>query len=110
MKLPRDAGKSERRRRSIRLQGFDYGRPGAYFVTICSQNGEPLFGEIVNGEMQINEYGLIVWNPWEDLPRHYSNLVLDAFVVMPNHVHAIIVLVDEPTVTGAGFKPAPTRG
>ncbi|MCL5962645.1 MAG: hypothetical protein M1358_25600 [Chloroflexi bacterium] len=102
--------KIERHRRSIRLKGFDYTQPGAYFVTICSLNRECLLGEIVNGEMQISECGFIVRKTWENLPQHYINVALDAFVVMPNHVHGIIVLLDEPNPVGAGLKPAPGDG
>ncbi len=89
-------------RRSIRLKGYDYTRPGAYFVTICSQNRECLFGQIVNGEMRLNEFGEIVARTWYDLPNHVANVQLDAFVVMPNHVHAVIVI----TAVGAGSERA----
>jgi len=57
-------------RRSIRLRGYDYSQAGLYFVTICVQNRECLFGEIVNGEMRLNEYGRIVNMVWEKLPQH----------------------------------------
>ena len=89
-------------RRSIRLRGFDYSQPGAYFVTVVTQERACLFGEVARGEIRLNEYGEIVRAYWNDLPRHYPNVGLDAFCVMPNHVHGIIVLVR------AGFKPAPT--
>ena len=95
-----------RRRKSIRLKGWDYSEPGAYFVTICTHNRQPLFGQVVDGEMVLNEYGQIVREAWFDLPNHYAHVELDAFVVMPNHVHAIIVLTADPV--GAGLKPAPT--
>ncbi len=93
-------------RRSIRLKGYDYSRAGAYFVTICTQNRAHLFGEVVEGEMRLNTFGEIVQAVWFDLPHHYGHVQLDAFVVMPNHVHGIIVLTADPI--GAGFKPAPT--
>jgi REP element-mobilizing transposase RayT len=89
-------------RKSIRLSGYDYSQPGAYFVTICTQNRECLFGEIENGKMQIGEYGKIIKFTWNDLPNHVGNIVLDEFIVMPNHFHGIIILV------GAGSEPAPT--
>ncbi len=98
------------RRRSIRLHGFDYSRQGAYFVTICTRNRECLLGDVAEGVMRLNEVGQLAQAAWEDLPRHYPHVVLDAWTVMPNHVHGIVVLSDgvaEPTV-GAGFKPAPT--
>jgi putative transposase len=67
------------------------------------QNRESLFGWVNNEQMALNEYGEIVAACWDDLPRHYANVELDAFVVMPNHIHGIIVLT-----VGAGLKPAPT--
>lgn len=93
---------NKQHRKSIRLQGYDYSQSGAYFVTICTYDRECLFGEIVDGEMILNEYGKIVQTTWMDLPNHISNIELDAFVVMPNHIHGIIVIP-----VGAGSKPAP---
>ncbi len=95
------------RRRSIRLKGYDYRQPGAYFVTICTHRREMLFGRVVNGVMQLNEYGRIVEWTWYDLPNHVANITLDAFVVMPNHVHGIII-INPPATVGAGSEPAPT--
>jgi REP element-mobilizing transposase RayT len=80
-------------RRSIRLQDYDYSSEGAYFVTMCTQNRECLFGEIVNGEMILNEYGKIVQQCWNDLSNHYDNIELDAYVIMPDHFHGIIFIV-----------------
>ncbi|GIV89164.1 MAG: hypothetical protein KatS3mg055_1682 [Chloroflexus sp.] len=94
-------------RRSIRLKGYDYFQPGAYFITICTKDRACLFGEVVNGEMRLNALGQIVQDVWHDLPNHVSNVVLDAFVVMPNHVHGITIIRDD-TVVGAGSEPAPT--
>ena len=95
-------------RRSIRLDGYGYSKAGAYFVTICTKNRECLFGEIVDGEMRLNDAGRMVQSVWIELPRHYAGVNIDAFVTMPNHVHGIIVLMDVGIV-GAGFKPAPTK-
>ncbi|MEJ5348028.1 MAG: transposase [Desulfosoma sp.] len=77
-------------RRSIRLKGYDYTQPGAYFVTICTQDRTCLFGEVVNGQMQLNEAGRRVVTEWETLPERFPCIQLDAFVVMPNHVHGIV--------------------
>jgi len=88
-------------RRPIRLPAFDYTSPGAYFVTICTHRHQCLFGDIEDGTMRLNPFGQIVRETWDLLPRHYPHVELDSFVVMPNHVHAIIVIV------GAGFEPAP---
>ena len=104
-------GPQRHHRRSIRLQGYDYAQAGAYFVTVCAYNRECLFGEIMGEEMQVNASGEIVIACWHDIPRHFANVELDAFVVMPNHVHGIIMLrdVNDPDIgVGAGFKPAPT--
>ncbi len=83
-------------RRSIRLKGYDYTQPGAYFVTICTEDRECLLGEIVDGEMQLNDAGWMVQTVWDQLPDHYPGVDIDEFVVMPNHVHGIIVLVGDP--------------
>jgi REP element-mobilizing transposase RayT len=86
------------------LQGYDYSQAGAYFVTVCTRNREYLFGEIVNGEMRLNDAGRVVESAWDGLPGHYAPVELDAMVIMPNHFHGIIVLAP----VEAGFKPAPT--
>jgi len=98
-------------RRSIRLQGYDYSQPGAYFVTVCVQDQECLLGDIVDGEMRMNELGELVWATWHDLPNHLPHVELDAFVVMPNHVHGIVWIVDVVGAgsVGAGSEPAPTN-
>jgi REP element-mobilizing transposase RayT len=83
-------------RRSIRLRGYDYSREGLYFITICTQNRECLFGEITNGKMILNEYGKIVETEWNDLKNRYPHIELYEYCVMPNHFHAIV---------GAGFTP-----
>lgn len=79
-------------RRSIRLKGFDYSRPGFYFVTIGTQNRLPLFGRIGAGRMRLNQAGRMVSEVWAQLPERYAGVNLDAFVVMPDHMHGIIVL------------------
>lgn len=81
-------------RRSIRLRGYDYTQNGAYFVTICTWQRQHLFGEIVSGTMQINELGSIGEWHWHKLVKYHPHLELDAFVVMPNHIHGILVLTE----------------
>ncbi|MCU0722645.1 MAG: transposase [Planctomycetes bacterium] len=88
---PRESG-----RRSIRLHGYDYRVPGPYFITMCAHDRSCLFGGSVDGAIALNDSGRIVDECWRDLPRHYANVVLDEYCIMPNHVHAIIVLMDEP--------------
>jgi putative transposase len=97
------------RRRSVRVPGYDYSQPGAYFVTICVRDRDCLLGDVVEERVVLNDVGRIVQETWFDLPNHYPHVELDEFVIMPNHVHGIIVLTEEPiSVVGAGFKPAPT--
>ncbi|NQU66398.1 MAG: transposase [Candidatus Marinimicrobia bacterium] len=81
-------------RRSIRLKGYDYSQPGAYFVTMCTQNRKMLFGDVVGGEMNLNDYGKLVELEWFKTEKMRTNIRLDAFVVMPNHLHGIIVIDD----------------
>jgi REP element-mobilizing transposase RayT len=81
-------------RRSIRLKGHDYALPGAYFVTVSTRDRVCLFGHVVNGEMRLNEYGEIARRCWEDIPDHFPFVELDAFVVMPNHIHGIVVITE----------------
>jgi len=79
-------------RRSIRIQGYDYSEGGPYFVTVCTQNRKHLFGKIVGDQIQMNEAGCLVKEFWHELPSRFP-VELDAFVVMPNHLHGIITLV-----------------
>jgi putative transposase len=81
-------------RRSIRLQGYDYRQAGAYYFTICSHQRQCLFGEIISGVMHPNIIGETVEAIWNNLPRHFPFIELDAFVLMPNHVHGIILITD----------------
>lgn len=100
-------------RRSIRLKGYDYTQVGAYFVTICTWQRECLFGDVVNNEMQLSRAGETVKFNWYYLPRRYPHVKLDTFVIMPNHVHGIIVLTDDDATTvcsvGAGLEKISTR-
>ena len=80
-------------RRSIRLQGYDYSQAGLYFITICTHDRLPLFGEIVAGEMHLNEWGMVADEEWRKTEHIRSHIVLHEFVIMPNHVHGIVQLV-----------------
>jgi putative transposase len=101
-------------RKRLRLREYDYTKPGAYFVTICTKDREKRFGEIVGGEMRENKLAAVVRSCWNELPDHYVNVQLDAFVIMPNHVHGIIMILDEPItvvgdgLVGDGLRPSPT--
>jgi len=83
-----------RRRRSIRLDNFDYASAGAYFITIVTKGRKCLFGDIVDGELRLNDWGQIVQDEWEMSAQIREEIELDAFVVMPNHVHAIVAISD----------------
>ena len=81
-------------RRSIRLKGYDYSQAGAYFVTICAQNRQCLFGDIADGKMVLNKYGKIVADEWKKTAEIRREIELDEWIVMPNHFHAIVVMTD----------------
>ncbi len=91
-------------RRSVRLRGYDYAQAGAYFVTLVTQGRECSFGEIVDGDMRLNEVGEIARTEWEKSAAIRREIESDAFVVMPNHIHGIVVIV-EPTAVGADGRP-----
>ena len=80
-------------RRSIRMPGYDYAQPGAYFVTVCTHQQELLFGEVVGEAMVLNDAGRIVETCWYETPDHFQSVELDAFVIMPNHVHGVVMIV-----------------
>jgi REP-associated tyrosine transposase len=104
-------------RRSIRLKGYDYALPGAYFVTICVQGHLFLFGDIVNGEMRWNDAGLLVQSAWQRLPQRFPALELDVSIVMPNHFHGIVFVgaplvgaLDERAAAYVADRADPARG
>ncbi|MBI3166405.1 MAG: transposase [Anaerolineales bacterium] len=82
-------------RKSIRLKEYDYSQVGAYYVTIVTYQRDCLFGEVVNGEMILNEYGKVADECWRAIPEHFPNVELGLHVIMPNHVHGIIVIADD---------------
>jgi REP element-mobilizing transposase RayT len=97
------------RRRSVRLNSYDYSLPGAYFITITTSNRKALFGSVSDDVMNLNEYGQSVQSCWEELQRHFARAVTDAFIVMPNHIHGIIMLTDGRDLVGAQ-QAVPARG
>jgi REP element-mobilizing transposase RayT len=97
-------------RRSIRLAGYDYASEGGYYVTIVTQGRACLFGEVVDGEMRLNDFGRIVHEEWYRTAKLRPNVEIleDEFVVMPNHVHGIVWIEDDGR--GRGDRPvAPTK-
>jgi putative transposase len=92
------------RRRSIRIAGYDYSQPGYYFITLCTHDRKPLFGQIQDQQMIPNRLGELVIRCWKQIPEHYAHVDLDAFILMPNHLHGIVII-------GRGMTcHAPTRG
>jgi putative transposase len=83
-------------RRSIRLKEYNYTQPGAYFITLCTKARQCLFGDIIKGEMRLNYLGCIASNCWLAIPEHFPHVELDTFVVMPNHLHGILIINDTP--------------
>jgi REP element-mobilizing transposase RayT len=86
--------KDKYRVESIRLLGYDYSQPGAYFITIVTHNRQCSFGNIIDDEMMLNEFGVLVQNEWLKTGIIRPNINIDAFVVMPNHLHGIIIITD----------------
>lgn len=81
-------------RKSIRLKDYDYSKSGLYFITICCKDNACIFGEIYNGEMNLNDLGNIAKSCWIQIPDHFPNAILHEFIIMPNHVHGIIELIN----------------
>jgi putative transposase len=79
-------------RHSLRLSGYDYSQERAYFVTVCAQGRECLFGGVDNGEIKLNDAGLMVQDIWKNMPDRFPSACIDMFIVMPNHFHGIIIL------------------
>ncbi len=117
-------------RKSIRLKGYDYSQAGLYFITICVQDRKSLFGKIAGGdnvgvenlqplhhhqpEMVLNDAGNIADKCWLEIPKHFPNAVLHEYIVMPNHVHGIVELIQTGSPNGSlvgvqNFEPLPTR-
>jgi REP element-mobilizing transposase RayT len=97
------------KRRSLRLQEYDYSRPGAYFITICTQDRKCLFGSVVNGEMQPNDLARSAQSIWYALPSRFPQVRLDQFVIMPNHIHAVI-FVGAQYIASTGSSDAVQTG
>ena len=95
-------------RRSIRLKGYDYTRRGAYFITIGTRDRVPLFGRIETGIMHLSEFGEWAEFHWHDLLNHHPNVDLDEYIVMPDHMHGIIVLDGSVRATPASPHTDPT--
>jgi REP element-mobilizing transposase RayT len=83
---------------STRLKDWDYSSTGYYFVTICTKTKEKCFGDAVNGELNLTHLGKVACKYWQEIPHHFPHVKLDAFVVMPNHIHGIIIIENDDQV------------
>ena len=100
------------------MPGFDYSQPGAYFITVCTRNRACILGDVTEGKLRLSAAGRLAQAAWKELPQHYPHVHLDAWTVMPNHVHGIAILKSDSVDhvgansvghVGAGLKPAPTQ-
>ncbi|MFH1175136.1 MAG: transposase [bacterium] len=83
------------KRKSIRLNNYDYSQPGYYFITICVEKRISILGKIENKTIQLTNFGEIVKRYWQEIPLNFPNIALDKFVIMPNHIHGILI-IDSP--------------
>ena len=105
--------KNRRNRRSIRLPGYDYTQPGAYFITVCTHGRAHLFGRVEDGDMVLNEFGETARQSWLAIPDHFPHATLDTYIVMPNHLHGIVWIAESPpdnvnAVGANNFSPLPS--
>ncbi len=100
---------SHERRRSLRLADYDYAQSGAYFVTIVTQRRSSLFGDVIDAEMRLNGAGHMVCDLWHRLPTRFPSVELDEFIVMPNHVHGVLLLGTDVEHVGAPLVGARSR-
>jgi putative transposase len=108
------------RKNSLRLVNWDYAQSGGYVITICTHNRQCVFGEITDNQMVLNPLSQLVHTIWFELTRYTSCILLDEFIVMPNHIHGIMMILDTPVgvapyghpmpVDGRAQEPSPTIG
>jgi putative transposase len=87
-----------KKRKSNRLKVYDYSENGYYFVTLCTENGKEYFGKIENEKMILNRYGEIAERFWKEIPEHYDKAEMDEYIIMPNHIHGILIINNEKDV------------
>ena len=114
--MPSKFDPQKHRRRSIRLPEYDYSQPGACYVMIVAWHRECLFGEVLSGEMTLSKFGLVAKQQWEKLTKRFPNIKLGAFIIMPNHMHGIILIIsgrgtagNRDDLDGEPSRRAPTR-
>ncbi len=81
-------------RKKLRLKEYNYSNNWFYFITICTKERENFFGNIVEWKMILNEYWKIAKQNWENILLHYDNVKIDEFIIMPNHIHWIIIIIN----------------
>ena len=101
------------RRKPLRLKGYEYSRAGAYFITIVVQGRLCLFGDVVDGEMSLNDAGKMIHRVWDGMPGRFPSVEMDEFIVMPNHIHGVIIIHQPPPShdppVGASLVGAPNH-
>jgi len=88
----------QRKRKLNRLTGYNYDNTGYYFVTICTKNRINHFGKIEDKKMCLNKYGQAVEKFWRQIPKYYNNVTINSFIIMPNHIHGIIIINDNSKI------------
>lgn len=101
--------KLQQRKESPRLDDFDYTNPGYYFVTICTKHKIHYFGGIHDHKMTLNDIGQIANDIWQSIPDHYPNVSLDEYVIMPNHIHGIIIIRENADYKNVGTAHCAVR-
>ena len=107
--------KKKYRVETIRKWDWDYSAPGWYFITICTQDRKPYFGRVKNGTVELSSLGIFAESCWKQIPAHHRDVAVDEFIVMPNHIHGIIVITGtepEPELISREKQPlaAPSAG
>ncbi|MBU4304243.1 MAG: hypothetical protein KJ893_01240 [Candidatus Omnitrophica bacterium] len=92
------------KRKSTRLNNYDYSKPGYYYVTICAYDRERIFGNIIDNQIHLNNAGEMIDQVLRTLPEYYPNISIDDYIVMPNHIHAIII-IKEPVGAAPCGRP-----
>jgi REP element-mobilizing transposase RayT len=113
-----EAIQHQRNRHSVRLPGYDYSKPGAYFVTLVTYQRERLFGDIVQGEVRLSDIGQIVVEEWLRSAQFRGEIELDMYVVMPNHLHGLVIITRDvvgahgraPLRAGIAYRPSRSLG
>ena len=103
-----DEGLERFNRHSIRLKEYDYASPGAYFVTVVTQNHLCILGKVISGVMQTNTLGRIAQECWQEIPVHFLDIEIEPFVIMPNHIHGIIT-IHENVIRGTIYRAPATE-